>query len=192
MVHVNLGLRAARSTPGCHISGFQPAGACRSAASRYLAGSLFIRIGLEPVARPAQDFITMKALYILPLALILSLCSLVAADKPPVPKGVKSVGVEEFDKLRGNKDAVVLDVRTEKEFNEARIPGAVNLDVNGPDFEKKLTALDKNKTYLVHCAGGRRSLKACAVMKDGSFKNLVNLEDGFGSWTKAGKPVEKK
>ncbi len=134
----------------------------------------------------------MKALYILPLALILSLCALVAADKPPVPKGVKSVGVEEFDKLRGNKDAVVLDVRTEKEFNEARIPGAVNLDVNAPDFAKKLAALDKGKTYLVHCAGGRRSLKASAVMKDASFKNLVNLEDGFGSWTKAGKPVEKK
>ena len=135
----------------------------------------------------------MKTLKLLPiLACIFVVAPLLAADKPPVPPAVKNVGVEEFDKLRGNKEAVVLDVRTEKEFNEARIPGAVNLDVNAPDFAKKLAALDKDKTYLVHCAGGRRSLKACGVMKDASFKNLVNLEDGFGSWTKAGKPVEKK
>ena len=140
----------------------------------------------------AQHSMTMKALYFLPLALVLCLTSLSAADKPPVPQGVKNVGVEEFDKLRAEKNAVVLDVRSEKEFKDGHIPGAVNLDVNAPDFAKKVAALDKDKTYLVHCAGGRRSLKACGVMKETEFKKLVNLEDGFTSWTKAGKPVEKK
>lgn len=134
----------------------------------------------------------MKALYLIPLALVLCLVSLTAAEKPAVPPGVKNASVAEFDKLRAEKNTVVLDVRTEKEFKEGHIPGAVNLDVNAPDFAKKVAALDKDKTYLVHCAGGRRSLKACGVMKDGSFKNLVNLEEGFSAWSKAGKPVEKK
>jgi phage shock protein E len=134
----------------------------------------------------------MKALSLIPLALVLCLVSLPAAEKPPVPPGVKNASVEEFDKLRAEKNAVVLDVRTEKEFKEGHIPGAVNLDVTAPDFAKKVAALDKDKTYLVHCASGRRSLKACSVMKDASFKTLVNLEDGFNAWSKAGKPVEKK
>jgi rhodanese-related sulfurtransferase len=134
----------------------------------------------------------MKVLYLVPVVLVLCAVALFAADKPAVPKGVRNAGVEEFDKLRAEKNAVVLDVRTEKEFNDGHIPGAMNLDVNGPDFAKKVAALDKEKTYLVHCASGRRSLKACGVMKEAAFKNLVNLEEGFSAWSKAGKPVEKK
>ena len=135
---------------------------------------------------------TMKILRLISLLMSLAATPIFAADKPAVPKNVENVGVEEFDKLRTEKNAVVLDVRTEKEFKDGHIPGAVNMDVNAPDFAKKLAALDKDKTYLVHCAAGRRSLKACGVMDQSEFKKLVNLEDGFTSWTKAGKPVEKK
>ena len=139
-----------------------------------------------------QSLTTMKTLHLMSLLLCLAVAPVFAADRPPVPKNVQNVGVEEFDKLRADKNAVVLDVRTEKEFKDGHIPGAMNLDVNAPDFTKKLAALDKDKTYLVHCAAGRRSLKACGVMDQSEFKKLVNLEDGFTSWTRAGKPVEKK
>src|SRR5262245_48239278 len=62
----------------------------------------------------------------------------------------KDVGVDEFEKLwlqitaqKGNEAAgkpggMVLDVRTPKEFAAGHIPGAVNLDVNSPDFDKKV------------------------------------------------------
>ena len=113
-------------------------------------------------------------------------------DKPAVPKPVRNVGVEEFDKLRADSKNTVLDVRTADEFAKGHIPGAVNLDYNAPDFQKKVAALDKNKTYLVHCAGGVRSAKACGVMDKLEFKSLINLEPGFRAWEKAGKPVEKK
>ena len=85
----------------------------------------------------------------------------------------------------------MLDVRTEKEFKAGHIPGAVNLDFNAPDFAKQAAALDKSKTYLVHCAGGVRSAKACNVMDKIGFTNVVNLEPGFKAWEKAGKPVQK-
>ena len=106
-------------------------------------------------------------------------------------KGYKNIGVEEFAKLSGDKKHVVLDVRTTKEFEEGHIPGAVNIDVNGPDFEKKVAALDKSKVYLVHCAAGRRSAKACQKLNDLKFPQLYNLEPGFTAWQKAGKPVER-
>jgi len=113
-------------------------------------------------------------------------------DKPAVPKPVRNVGLEEFDKLRADSKNTVLDVRTADEFAKGHIPGAVNLDYNSPDFQKKVAALDKNKTYLVHCAGGVRSAKACVAMDKLEFKSLINLEPGFRAWEKAGKPVEKK
>ena len=111
--------------------------------------------------------------------------------KPPLPAAVKNVGVDEFAKLRESTNAVVLDVRTAKEFSAGHIPGAVNLDINAPDFEKKAAALDKSKTYLVHCAAGVRSAQACVKMDKLTFTNLVNLDVGFKAWEKAGKPVEK-
>ena len=138
----------------------------------------------------------MKLIRLVALALTLATLSLSAADappgdKPPLPKTVKNVGPEEFDKLRAQTNTVVLDVRTEKEFKAGHIPGAVNLDFNAPDFAKQAAALDKSKTYLVHCAGGVRSAKACNVMDKIAFTNVVNLEPGFKAWEKAGKPVQK-
>ena len=103
----------------------------------------------------------------------------------------KNIGVEQFEKLRAEKKNVVLDVRTAKEFEAGHMPGAVNIDVNGADFEEKVKALDKSKVYLVHCAAGVRSAKACDRMGKLDFPKLYNLEGGFRAWEKAGKPVEK-
>lgn len=114
-----------------------------------------------------------------------------ADSKPAAAKPYKDVGPAEFDKLRKEKDTVVLDVRTKKEYETGHITGATNIDWNAPDFEKKVAELDKNKTYLVHCAGGVRSAKACDKLSTLKFPKLFNLEGGLKAWEKAGKPVEK-
>ena len=104
---------------------------------------------------------------------------------------IKPVGVEEYDKLRTNANVVVLDVRTAAEFEKGHIPGATNIDINSVKFDEKIGALDKSKTYLVNCAVGMRSEKACNTMEKMGFKHLYNLESGFDGWKKARKPVEK-
>lgn len=103
----------------------------------------------------------------------------------------KNLGVEQFDKLRQQTNTVVLDVRTPKEFAAGHIAGATNIDWNAPDFAKKVAALDKSKTYLVHCAVGGRSAKASDKMAALQFTNVYNLEGGMKTWEKAGKPVAK-
>ena len=130
-------------------------------------------------------------------ALLISVAPLVtvAADEKPaaVEKKavIKRVDVEEFDKLRANKQNVILDVRTGNEFKAGHIPGAVNIDVNSPDFDEKVAKLDKNKTYLVHCAAGGRSARASKKLEGVGFKELYDLAPGFNGWQKAGKAVEK-
>lgn len=106
-------------------------------------------------------------------------------------EGTRNVGAEEFAKLARQPDTVILDVRTAREFKAGHIKGAINLDVNGPDFEKSLAAMDKDKTYLVLCASGVRSVKACRKMAQMKFSKLVNLSNGFIGWQRAGLPVEK-
>ena len=118
-------------------------------------------------------------------------------DKKPAsapttrPAGRRDVGVDDFEKMWKGKQGVVLDVRTAKEYQAGHIPGAVNIDVNAADFDKKVAELDKGKTYLVHCASGVRSVRACEKMNRMDFKELINLQGGMKAWEKAGKAVEK-
>ena len=128
----------------------------------------------------------MKSILLTLAALLLGSFLSVAADS-----AVKNVGVDEFAKLRDSRTNVVLDVRTKKEYDAGHMPGAVLIDFNAPDFAEQVAKLDKSKTYLVHCAAGGRSAKACDKMSTMKFSSLVNLEGGFRAWEKAGKPVEK-
>ena len=126
------------------------------------------------------------------LALILfATCPLRAAEEAAPLTKVKRIGVEEYDKLRANTNAVLLDVRSAAEFEKGHIPAAVNIDINSPQFTEKAGALDKGKTYLVNCAVGMRSARACKKLETMGFTNLFDLAPGFDGWKKAGKPVQK-
>ena len=104
----------------------------------------------------------------------------------------KNVSPDEAEKLlKDHPKIVVLDVRTPEEFAKGHIAGAKNVDFKAADFAEKVTALDKGKTYLVHCAAGGRSSKTLDLMKDKNFAALYHLNEGFKAWEKAGKPVEK-
>jgi phage shock protein E len=128
------------------------------------------------------------------LTIVVAILTLIGAgvtraqtSKPAVPK----IDAEQFDALRQKPNTVVLDVRTPKEFAEGHVPGAVNMDISDPTFHKKLDALEKSKTYLVHCARGIRSNRAVNMMSSLGLAGLYDYHGGFDDWKKQGKPVEK-
>ncbi len=90
--------------------------------------------------------------------------------------------VEKIDFTNGKN--VLLDVRSPEEFAEGHIPNAVNLDVNGEDFEREIQKLDSAKTYYAYCQAGVRSTRACSKLQQRGFKNLVNLKDGYSAYKK--------
>jgi rhodanese-related sulfurtransferase len=128
----------------------------------------------------------------LPLVLFVALFINVTAQSAETPvTPVKRVTVEEFDALRTNTNYVLLDVRSKAEFEKGHVPRAVNVDISSPRFAEQVGAFDKSKTYLVNCAVGMRSARACKKMQELGFTNLFDLAPGFDGWKKAGKPVEK-
>jgi rhodanese-related sulfurtransferase len=92
---------------------------------------------------------------------------------------------------RAKPGFLVLDVRTPAEFSGGRIAGALNVDFRGDDFGRRLAALDRRSTYLVHCAAGGRSAKAVERMRELGFRRVYHMTDGFNAWEKAGLPVER-
>lgn len=49
-------------------------------------------------------------------------------------------------------------------------------------FDSKVSALDKEKPVLVYCAGGFRSRKAVAKLKELGFQNIQHIHRGYMSW----------
>lgn len=103
----------------------------------------------------------------------------------------KDVDAATFKELMTAKNTVVIDLRTPNEINtKGKIAGAMELDFLALDAEEKIKKLDKNKTYLVYCAGGGRSGDCKELMVKEGFKNVVNLQKGFDDWKKKGFDVE--
>ena len=85
--------------------------------------------------------------------------------------------------MQNDPEAVILDVRTQDEWDEGIIPGAINIDIyKGQGFIYEVDQLDKNKNYYVYCKAGGRSAQACAIMSQLGFPNTYNLTGGFMQW----------
>lgn len=85
--------------------------------------------------------------------------------------------------LEEDKNAVILDVRTEDECNDGIIPNAIMIDINkGQEFIYQIEELNKSKNYYVYCRSGVRSAKACEIMNELGFENTYNLLGGFMEW----------
>ncbi|WP_232830201.1 rhodanese-like domain-containing protein [Lewinella sp. IMCC34191] len=97
---------------------------------------------------------------------------------------LKNVGPEEFDYLRSAaKKGTLLDVRSEDEFADYHLEGARNMNYLGPNFLEQMDQLDPEETYLVYCRSGRRSVRACTLMKNAGLKNLIHLDGGINAYS---------
>lgn len=114
-----------------------------------------------------------------------------AAAAPAAKKAATLVETEAAEKLLADKKIVVLDVRTADEFAAGHIAGATNLDFRAPDFKAKVAALPKDRVYLVNCAVGGRSARACELMGTLAFPTIYDLKGGIRAWQAAGKPLVK-
>jgi rhodanese-related sulfurtransferase len=127
---------------------------------------------------------------VVPLFLVLALVATVAAGS-----AVTNVTVGKAQALMkergGNADFVILDVRTPEEFAEGHIAGAVNLDVQERDFEKKLRALDRKKSYLVYCRTGNRSRRATVAMEGLGFRSIFHMNEGIVKWKQQNLPLTR-
>ena len=90
---------------------------------------------------------------------------------------------EWWSKAQEDGNAVILDVRTQDEWNRGIIPGAANIDIyTGQAFVDAVDKLDKTKSYYVYCAAGARSGQACNIMNQLGFENAFNLSGGISQW----------
>lgn len=98
---------------------------------------------------------------------------------------INNLSPEDFkSKIETVPDVVLVDVRTPEEHKINPIPNSLNINYLGEGFWDKIEALDPSNVYLVYCRTGRRSLRACTLMKNGGFDEtkVFNLDGGMAAW----------
>tara|TARA_B100000965_G_scaffold406461_1_gene445539 strand:+ start:3392 stop:3703 length:312 start_codon:yes stop_codon:yes gene_type:complete len=85
--------------------------------------------------------------------------------------------------IEGSKKTLILDVRTQHEFDEGHIEKSKNLDFfNAQLFLDEILKLNKELSIHIYCRSGSRSLQACELLKQMGFVKVFNLEGGIEKW----------
>jgi rhodanese-related sulfurtransferase len=110
--------------------------------------------------------------------------------------GGRLSGVEQADTLKAtrlfNDDALVLDVREDKEYADGHIPKAKHIPL--VQLGNRIQELEKfkGKPILVTCRSGHRSARACGMLKKAGFETVYNQAGGIIAWERANLPVTTK
>lgn len=92
-----------------------------------------------------------------------------------------------------NKDeAVVLDIRDRKEFNEGRITGSVNIPLNSLKSRVNELNKHKDKQIIVVDKMGQHAAMAVKQLNAEGYDNVVRLNGGVADWKASNLPLVKK
>ena len=91
--------------------------------------------------------------------------------------GIKQISPRDLDQKKG---MMLLDVRSDKEYEQGHIPGAVHVPLS--DVGNKVKKLKKDKELVVYCRNGNQSIWAIKRLMGMGYKNLYNLRGGYNAW----------
>ncbi len=91
---------------------------------------------------------------------------------------VSRINATEFAKRYATKP-IIIDVRKKSEFDSEHVVDAINVPLN--QINQHLAQFPKDKPFIVHCAGGYRSMIAASILKQRGWDDFVDVEGGFGA-----------
>jgi len=94
-------------------------------------------------------------------------------------KDIETVGrisAEELVAEQAEKH-LIFDVRKKSEYDSEHVIGAINIPLN--QINEHLSEFPKDKKFIIHCAGGYRSMLASSILKQRGWKNFVDVRGGF-------------
>ncbi|MBK8869655.1 MAG: rhodanese-like domain-containing protein [Elusimicrobia bacterium] len=102
----------------------------------------------------------------------------------------ETVTATEATKILEDSGTFLLDVRTPGEYQSGHLANATLIPVQ--ELEQRLADLpaDKERTVLVYCRSGNRSVSAAKILGRQGYKKILNLKGGILEWTRRGLPVE--
>ncbi|SMC76661.1 rhodanese-like domain-containing protein [Sporomusa malonica] len=117
---------------------------------------------------------------LLAVLMIMILAFSVGCGGAGATQGGVNVTVDEALALWQNKEAFVIDVRTQQEYQDGHIPGAPLIPLN--QLERRIDEVPKNQKVLLICRSGNRSGQGTSLLRSKGFDNVYNIDGGMLAW----------
>ena len=95
---------------------------------------------------------------------------------------VKKVQEEIYE----NEKPLTIDIRKRSEFQSQHLTDAINIPLN--EINNHLAEFPKDKPFILHCAGGYRSMIAASMLKQRGWDNFSDVIGGFTEIAKTNVP----
>ncbi len=94
------------------------------------------------------------------------------------------IDIDQLEKATA-RTPILIDVRTNEEYTQGTIPGAMSLNIHSDDFKRVIEVLPREREIIVFCQSGERSQEAFEMLKSLGFKNVSQLVGGYEVWREA-------
>ena len=124
------------------------------------------------------------ALFIILSTLFISGCTTLnkeISSKDQESVKVSKITSEEAKEEMNNRDVIILDVRTEDEYNSGHIENSVLIPVDDLEDKAEELLVNKEQKILVYCRSGNRSKKAADLLAEMGYTNVNDL-GGIKDW----------
>jgi rhodanese-related sulfurtransferase len=100
-----------------------------------------------------------------------------------------NINVTQGKEMIDRGEVFILDVRKPDEYASGHIKNSTLLavqDIPANELDIKLQELPKERSILVYCRSGSRSLAASTILVNKGFSHVYNMEGGITEWMKVG------
>jgi len=101
---------------------------------------------------------------------------------------------EKVSEAAKRHDATLIEILDKTHFDEFHLPGAINVPIDGGDFDSRIRSAVPSKSQRVILYGQDASSPACTTaatrMEKLGYQNVFQYTGGKMDWKRAGLPIE--
>jgi phage shock protein E len=126
-------------------------------------------------------------------SLVIALLAVLALPgAAPAMDQAAAISVAELrEQQNSGSPPVIVDVRTDAEFERGHIPGAVHIPYDELDARLSELSASPFDTIVVYCGSGRRAWSGKRTLLQNGFGRVFRLKGGILAWERAGNPIER-
>ena len=93
--------------------------------------------------------------------------------------GIKDLNIEQFKKIINSEKVILIDVRTEEEYNKGHINGAILIENYEIEYKIRKLEISKQDKIIVYCGSGMKSKNAQQILINMGYENVYNVKNGI-------------
>lgn len=135
-----------------------------------------------------SEFVTNHLMLVMAFVVLLAL--LVGGELKRRIGGIQSITPVEATRLLNHDNAILIDMRSDKDFRDGHIVNAIHLPAKDLGTD---TRLDKyrDRPLIVYCNSGNQSAQLCGKLRKQGFEPVYNLKGGVLAWQRAELPLTR-